>query len=42
MCSHSHIYAQELYDKYKEALDEYINCTVLHALREKHNANKFM
>lgn len=30
-------YSQQLYDKYKEAFDEYIKSTVLPALREKHD-----
>ncbi|PHT71225.1 putative cullin-like protein 2 [Capsicum annuum] len=30
-------YAQQLYDKYKEVFEEYINSTVLPALREKHD-----
>uniref|UniRef100_A0A3Q7GPH1 Cullin N-terminal domain-containing protein n=1 Tax=Solanum lycopersicum TaxID=4081 RepID=A0A3Q7GPH1_SOLLC len=34
----SYSYASQLYDKYKEALDEYINSTVLPALREKQDA----
>ncbi|XP_059297906.1 cullin-1-like [Lycium ferocissimum] len=40
MCTQKppHSYSQQLYDKYKEALDEYINSTVLPALREKHDA----
>ncbi|XP_060174870.1 cullin-1-like [Lycium barbarum] len=33
-----HNYSQQLYDKYKEALDKYINSTVLPALREKQDA----
>ncbi|XP_027773690.1 cullin-1-like [Solanum pennellii] len=36
--SPSYSYAPQLYDKYKEALDEYINSTVLPALREKQDA----
>ncbi|MCD7471288.1 Cullin-1 [Datura stramonium] len=40
MCSQRppHNYDQQLYDKYKEAFDEYISSTVLPALREKHDA----
>ncbi|XP_049411170.1 cullin-1-like [Solanum stenotomum] len=40
MCSQKrpYSYASQLYDKYKEALDEYINSTVLPALREKQDA----
>ncbi|XP_055832836.1 cullin-1-like [Solanum dulcamara] len=40
MCSQAppHSYAPQLYDKYKEVLDEYINSTVLPALREKQDA----
>ncbi|CAN4091488.1 unnamed protein product [Withania somnifera] len=30
-------YSQQLYEKYKEAFEEYINSNVLPALREKHN-----
>ncbi|KAK4717586.1 hypothetical protein R3W88_015924 [Solanum pinnatisectum] len=40
MCSQKppYSYAPQLYDKYKEALDEYINSTFLPALREKQDA----
>ncbi|KAH0664537.1 hypothetical protein KY290_030447 [Solanum tuberosum] len=40
MCSQKrpYSYASQLYDKFKEALDEYINSTVLPALREKQDA----
>ncbi|WMV31943.1 hypothetical protein MTR67_025328 [Solanum verrucosum] len=37
-CMMLYTYASQLYDKYKEALDEYINSTVLPALREKQDA----
>ncbi|KAM3203682.1 hypothetical protein P3L10_031308 [Capsicum annuum] len=39
MCSQKppNDYAQQLYDKYKEVFEEYINSTVLPALREKHD-----
>ncbi|KAF9689450.1 hypothetical protein SADUNF_Sadunf01G0093500 [Salix dunnii] len=30
-------YSQQLYDKYKEAFQDYINSTVLPSIREKHN-----
>ncbi|KAL3351512.1 hypothetical protein AABB24_019887 [Solanum stoloniferum] len=32
-----HDYSQQLYEKYKETFEEYINSTVLSSLREKHN-----
>ncbi|XP_049411731.1 cullin-1 isoform X14 [Solanum stenotomum] len=39
MCSHNplHDYSQLLYDKYREAFEEYIITTVLPSLREKHD-----
>ncbi|THG07137.1 cullin-1-like [Camellia sinensis] len=39
MCTQKspHDYSQQLYDKYKEAFEEYINSTVLPSLREKHD-----
>ncbi|KAG5628233.1 hypothetical protein H5410_013451 [Solanum commersonii] len=39
MCSHNplHDYSQQLYDKYREAFEEYIITTVLPSLREKHD-----
>ncbi|XP_059625728.1 cullin-1-like isoform X2 [Cornus florida] len=39
MCTqkHPYDYSQQLYDKYKEAYEEYINSTVLPSLREKHD-----
>lgn len=39
MCTQKppHDYSQQLYDKYREAFEEYINSTVLPALREKHD-----
>ncbi|KAL3351536.1 hypothetical protein AABB24_019887 [Solanum stoloniferum] len=39
MCTqrYPHDYSQQLYEKYKEAFEEYINSTVLSSLREKHN-----
>lgn len=39
MCTQKppHDYSQQLYDKYKEAFEEYINTTVLTSLREKHD-----
>nr|CAB3473138.1 unnamed protein product [Digitaria exilis] len=38
MCTQKapHDYSEQLYDKYKEALDEYITTTVLPSMREKH------
>nr|CAB3477177.1 unnamed protein product [Digitaria exilis] len=38
MCTQKapHDYSQQLYDKYKEALDEYIITTVLPSMRQKH------
>ncbi|KAK4376319.1 hypothetical protein RND71_006996 [Anisodus tanguticus] len=39
MCTQKppHDYSQHLYEKYKEAFEEYINSTVLSSLREKHD-----
>ncbi|XXG80659.1 hypothetical protein AAC387_Pa09g1475 [Persea americana] len=39
MCTQKppHDYSQQLYDKYKEAFEEYINSMVLPSLREKHD-----
>uniref|UniRef100_A0A5B6Z327 Cullin-1 n=1 Tax=Davidia involucrata TaxID=16924 RepID=A0A5B6Z327_DAVIN len=39
MCTQKppHDYSQQLYEKYKEAFEEYINSTVLPSLREKHD-----
>ncbi|KAK4847817.1 hypothetical protein QYF36_006218 [Acer negundo] len=39
MCTQKppHDYSQQLYDKYKEAFEEYITSTVLPSLREKHD-----
>ncbi|CAN4101184.1 unnamed protein product [Withania somnifera] len=39
MCTQKppHDYSQQLYEKYKEAFEEYINSTVLSSLREKHD-----
>lgn len=39
MCTQKppHDYSQQLYDKYKEAFEEYISSTVLPSLREKHD-----
>ncbi|XP_071698690.1 cullin-1-like [Rutidosis leptorrhynchoides] len=39
MCTQKppHDYSQQLYDKYKEAFEEYIRSTVLPSLREKHD-----
>ncbi|XLR51939.1 hypothetical protein S83_002611 [Arachis hypogaea] len=39
MCTQKppHDYSQQLYDKYKEAFEEYIQSTVLPSLREKHD-----
>ncbi|PKI46479.1 hypothetical protein CRG98_033122 [Punica granatum] len=39
MCTQKppHDYSQQLYDKYKESFEEYINSTVLPSLREKHD-----
>ncbi|KAK1560020.1 hypothetical protein Q3G72_021237 [Acer saccharum] len=38
MCTNKpHDYSQQLYDKYKEAFEEYISSTVLPSLREKHD-----
>ncbi|GAB4851262.1 hypothetical protein Ancab_030558 [Ancistrocladus abbreviatus] len=39
MCTQKppHDYSQQLYDKYRESLEEYITSTVLPSLREKHN-----
>ncbi|KAL3380266.1 hypothetical protein AABB24_000747 [Solanum stoloniferum] len=39
MCSHNplHDYSQLLYDKYREAFEEYIITMVLPSLREKHD-----
>ncbi|CAH2071938.1 unnamed protein product [Thlaspi arvense] len=39
MCTQKppHDYSQQLYDKYREAFEEYISSTVLPALREKHD-----
>ncbi|CAF2125578.1 unnamed protein product [Brassica napus] len=39
MCTQKppHDYSQQLYDKYREAFEEYINSTVLPALKEKHD-----
>ncbi|XP_009757793.1 cullin-1 [Nicotiana tabacum] len=39
MCTQKppHDYSQQLYEKYKEAFEEYINTTVLSSLREKHD-----
>ncbi|KAM3231468.1 cullin-1 [Capsicum chacoense] len=39
MCTQKppHDYSQQLYEKYKEAFQEYINSTVLPSLREKHD-----
>ncbi|KAL3531439.1 hypothetical protein ACH5RR_010761 [Cinchona calisaya] len=39
MCTQKppHDYSQQLYEKYKEAFDEYISSTVLPSLREKHD-----
>ncbi|KAI7982239.1 Cullin-1 [Camellia lanceoleosa] len=39
MCTQKspHDYSQQLYDKYKEVFEEYINSTVLPSLREKHD-----
>ncbi|KAK3025141.1 hypothetical protein RJ639_043923 [Escallonia herrerae] len=39
MCTQKppHDYSQQLYEKYKEAFEEYINSTVLPALTEKHD-----
>ncbi|CAN0841873.1 CUL1 [Linum grandiflorum] len=39
MCTQKppHDYSQQLYDKYKEAFEEYISSTVLPAIREKHD-----
>ncbi|KAI3927930.1 hypothetical protein MKW98_023531, partial [Papaver atlanticum] len=39
MCTQKppHDYSQQLYEKYKESFEEYINSTVLPSLREKHD-----
>ncbi|KAH7678740.1 Cullins domain-containing protein [Dioscorea alata] len=39
MCTQKppHDYSQQLYDKYRESFEEYINATVLPSLREKHD-----
>lgn len=39
MCTQKapHDYSQQLYDKYKEAFDNYITSTVLPSLRDKHD-----
>jgi len=39
MCTQKppHDYSQQLYDKYREAFEEYINSTVLPSLKEKHD-----
>ncbi|XP_043812013.1 cullin-1 isoform X2 [Manihot esculenta] len=39
MCTQKppHDYSQQLYDKYREAFEEYINSTVLPCIREKHD-----
>ncbi|XP_073113914.1 cullin-1-like [Elaeis guineensis] len=39
MCTQKppHDYSQQLYDKYRESFEEYINLTVLPSLREKHD-----
>ncbi|KAI3982583.1 hypothetical protein MKX01_031322 [Papaver californicum] len=39
MCTqkHPHNYSQQLYEKYREAFENYINETVLPSLREKHD-----
>ncbi|XP_047340942.1 cullin-1-like [Impatiens glandulifera] len=39
MCTQKppHDYSQQLYEKYREAFEEYINSTVLPSLREKHD-----